>query len=125
LARGLRNPFRGPHLAGDRDVLEVRDMHKYFIALLVITLCAGLVVADDTPARTDLTTEDLARVRAITAPTDDFTQPEKFEALPAGAATTNKLVNRNSFSHSSTNLTFEEESDFKLGNALFRKVWVS
>ena len=125
LARGLRNPFRGPHLAGDRDVLEVRDMHKYFIALLVITLCAGLVVADDTPVRTDLTTEDLARVRAITAPTDDFTQPEKFEALPAGAATTNKLVNRNSFSHSSTNLTFEEESDFKLGNALFRKVWVS
>jgi CxxC motif-containing protein (DUF1111 family) len=100
-------------------------MHKYFTALLVVTLLAGLGVADDTPVRTDLTPEDLDRVRAITAPTADFTQPEQFEALPAGAATTKKLVNRDSFSHSSANLTFEEEGDFKLGNALFRKVWVS
>ncbi len=100
-------------------------MHKYFTVLLVVTLCAGLGIADDAPVRTDLTPEDLARVRAITAPTTDFTQPEKFEALPAGAATAKKLINRNSFSHSSANLTFAEEGDFKLGNALFRKVWVS
>ena len=44
-------------------------MHKYFTALLVITLFAGLGFADDTPVRTDLTPEDLDRVRAITAPT--------------------------------------------------------
>jgi len=100
-------------------------MHKYFTALLVVILLAGLGLADDTPVRTDLTPEDLDRVRAITAPTDDFSRPESFEALPAGAATTKKLVNRDSFSHSSANLTFEQEGDFKLGNALFRKVWVS
>ncbi len=100
-------------------------MHKYFTALLVVTLLAGLSVADDTPVRSDLTPEDLERVRAITAPTDDFTKPEQYESLPAGAATTKKLVNRDSFSHSSANLTFEQEGDFKLGNALFRKVWVS
>ncbi len=100
-------------------------MHKYFTALLVVTLLAGFGFADDTPVRTDLTPEDLARVRAITAPTDDFSRPEPFEALPAGASTTKKLVNRDSFSHSSANLSFEQEGDFKLGNALFRKVWVS
>ena len=100
-------------------------MHKYFTALLVVTLLAGFGFADDTPVRTDLTPEDLARVRAIAAPTDDFSRPEPFEALPAGASTTKKLVNRDSFSHSSANLTFEQEGDFKLGNALFRKVWVS
>ncbi|MEO7223512.1 MAG: di-heme oxidoredictase family protein, partial [Devosia sp.] len=100
-------------------------MHKYFTALLVVTLLAGLSFADDTPVRDDLTPEDFERVRAITAPTDDFSKPEQFEALPAGAATTKKLVNRDSFSHSSANLTFEQEGDFKLGNALFRKVWVS
>jgi CxxC motif-containing protein (DUF1111 family) len=100
-------------------------MHKYFPALLVITLFAGLGLADDAPVRTDLSPEDLERVRAITAPTEDFSKPEQFEALPAGAATTTKLVNRDSFSHSSANLTFEQEGDFKLGNALFRKVWVS
>ncbi len=100
-------------------------MHKYFTALLVIVLCAGFGVAEDAPIRTDLTPEDLARVRAITAPTTDFTSAEQFEALPAGASTTKKLVNRDAFSHSSANLTFAQESDFKLGNALFRKVWVS
>jgi CxxC motif-containing protein (DUF1111 family) len=100
-------------------------MHKHLTALLVITIFGGIAVGQDASVRTDLTPEDLARVRAITAPTTDFTQPEQFEALPAGAATTKKLVNRDSFSHSSANLTFEQEGDFKLGNALFRKVWVS
>jgi CxxC motif-containing protein (DUF1111 family) len=100
-------------------------MHKYFTAFLVIVLLGGLGIADDAPVRTDLTAEDLARVRAVTAPTADFSKAESFEALPAGAATTKKLVNRDAFSFSSANLTFKQESDFKLGNALFRKVWVS
>ena len=100
-------------------------MHKCFTALLVMILCAGFGMAEDAPVRADLTAEDLARVRAITAPTTDFSAAEQFEALPGGASTTKKLVNRDSFSHSSANLTFAQESDFKLGNALFRKVWVS
>ena len=101
------------------------DMHKYLTAVLVIILFAGFGLADDAPVRTDLTAEDLARVRAITAPTADFTKSEKFEGLPAGAATTKKIVNRDAFSFSSATLSFEQEGDFKLGNALFRKVWVS
>ena len=34
-------------------------------------------------------------------------------------------VNQDSFSQFSANITFAEEETFKLGNALFRKLWVS
>jgi len=47
-------------------------------------------------------------------------------SLPGGAATSrNSVDNRNAFSHSSGNLTFKQQFDFKLGNAIFRKLWVS
>ena len=100
-------------------------MHRYFTALLVITLCAGLGFADDVPVRTDLTPKDLARVRAVTAPAIDFTKPEQFELLPAGAATSKKIVNRDAFSFPSANLSFDQQEQFSLGNGFFRKVWVS
>ena len=75
--------------------------------------------------RNDLSFKDRARVIAITRPTTDFSKAEEFETMQAGAATSRKHVNQDAFSHSSANLTFEEESTFKLGNALFRKLWVS
>ena len=75
--------------------------------------------------RDDLTPTDLARVGAITRPTADFSKPEQFELMQGGAGTTKKRVNADSFSHSSANITFEEEGTFKLGNAIFRKNWVS
>ena len=102
-------------------------MHKYFTALLVITLFAGIGigVADDAPVRTDLTPKDLARVLAVTAPTTDFTKPENFELLSAGAATSKKIVNRDAFSFPSANLSFEDQDRFNLGNGFFTKVWVS
>ncbi|HWA19843.1 MAG TPA: di-heme oxidoredictase family protein [Devosia sp.] len=93
--------------------------------LLIAVLGAGLAFAAETPRRGDLTPEDYQRVLTVTAPTSDFSKPEKFEQLPAGAATTRKIVNRDAFSFSSANLSFEEEGSFKLGNALFRKLWVS
>jgi CxxC motif-containing protein (DUF1111 family) len=100
-------------------------MHKYFTALLVILLGVGLTIADERPARTDLTPKDLARVRAITAPTTDFSKPEPFENLPGGAATTKKIVNRDIFSQFSANLSFEQQDEFNLGNGFFTKVWVA
>jgi len=45
--------------------------------------------------------------------------------MQGGAATSTKKVNRDSFSQFTQNLPFEKEMDFKLGNALFRKLWVS
>ncbi|MCA0015655.1 c-type cytochrome [Mesorhizobium sp. B292B1B] len=75
--------------------------------------------------RTDLSPKDQARVTAVTRPTKDFSKPEQFELMQGGAGTSKKDVNRDSFSQSSANITFEEEGTFKLGNALFRKNWVS
>ncbi len=45
--------------------------------------------------------------------------------MQGGAGTSKKRVNQDAFSHSSANITFEEEGTFKLGNGLFRKLWVS
>jgi CxxC motif-containing protein (DUF1111 family) len=53
-------------------------------------------------------------------------QPHPSEARPGGAATSkNSTNNRNAFSHSSGNLSFAKQFDFKIGNAVFRKLWVS
>ena len=71
------------------------------------------------------TAAERARIAPVIAPATDFTKPERFEALQAGAATSKAMVNRDSYSHSSANMSFEKELDFKLGNGLFRKVWVS
>lgn len=75
--------------------------------------------------RQDLSPEDQARVDAITRPTQDFSKAENFEPMQGGAATSRKRVNQDAFSQSSANITFEEQGTFKLGNGLFRKLWVS
>ena len=64
-------------------------------------------------------------VEAVTRPTADFSKAEQYEAMSGGAATSTAKVDADSFSHFSENLTFQQEEGFKLGNALFRKVWVS
>ncbi|MBX3577482.1 MAG: c-type cytochrome [Rhizobiaceae bacterium] len=99
-------------------------------AVATVLLAGGLASTDDAPAglnpvRTDLTAEDQARVAAVTKPTADFSKAEDFELMQGGAATSRKRVNADAFSQFSQNLTFAEQSTFKLGNALFRKVWVS
>lgn len=56
----------------------------------------------------------------------DFTKPEAGEEFPGGNATSRKSVdNANAFSNSSGNMPFKRELDFKVGNGIFRKLWVS
>ncbi|MER8372183.1 di-heme oxidoredictase family protein [Mesorhizobium sp. M1406] len=98
--------------------------------VLVMALTSSAMAGNLQPAglattRTDLNAKDQARVTVITRPTSDFSRPEQFELMQGGAGTSRKDVSRDSFSQSSANITFEEEGDFKLGNALFRKNWVS
>lgn len=51
---------------------------------------------------------------------------ESGEELPGGAATSKGSVdNSNAFSHPSGNMGFDRELDFKVGNGIFRKLWVS
>lgn len=100
-------------------------MHKRFTAILAITLISGLAFGNESGTRSDLSPADLDRVRQVTTPTTDFSAAENFENLPGGAATTKKRINADIFSNFSANLSFEDQSRFKLGNALFRKLWVS
>ncbi|WP_240910422.1 di-heme oxidoredictase family protein [Pontivivens nitratireducens] len=71
------------------------------------------------------TAEETARIAAVTALSDDFTAPARFEQMSAGAATVRVVGTADAFSQPSDNLTFEDELTFKVGNGLFRKLWVS
>ncbi|WP_306257795.1 di-heme oxidoredictase family protein [Pararhizobium sp. IMCC21322] len=79
----------------------------------------------ETVKRTDLSELDLERVIAVSAPTTDFSKGEVFEVNQGGAGTSLKSVNGDAFSHFTATISFEDEQNFKLGNALFRKLWVS
>ncbi|MEI9402391.1 di-heme oxidoredictase family protein [Mesorhizobium argentiipisi] len=115
------------------DALPLRKTPRYRIGreaslLLAIMLSASALAGEPAAlptSRTDLTPKDQARVLAVTRPTTDFTRPEPFELMQGGAGTSRKDASRDAFSQSSANITFEEEGTFKLGNALFRKNWVS
>ncbi len=98
---------------------------RYAVAFSLFSAAAAAAAGGALQGRTDLNARDAARVKAVTKPTTDFSKPEPFELMSAGAATSRKIVNRDIFSHFSANLTFDQERDFKLGNALFRKIWVS
>ncbi|CDX22954.1 conserved exported hypothetical protein [Mesorhizobium sp. ORS 3324] len=104
--------------------------HRGALLLLAVTLSSLAMAGEPQPAglaagRTDLTPKDQARVLAVTRPTTDFSRPEPFELMQGGAGTSLKDVNRDAFSQSAANITFEQEATFKPGNALFRKNWVS
>ncbi|MBK17511.1 MAG: thiol oxidoreductase [Rhodospirillaceae bacterium] len=58
-------------------------------------------------------------------PTGDFSLAEKYEFFSAGAATSRKKINSNSFSQNSANMKFSRELDFKVGNSFFRRIWVT
>lgn len=68
--------------------------------------------------------EDARRVQGVTQPTQDFSAPEAFEQNPGGAASTRYIPSADAFSQSSENMPFEREMDFKLGNSIFRKLWI-
>lgn len=71
------------------------------------------------------TAKEAARIGAVTAPTTDFTRPERFEEKPAGAATVRARPNADAFSDPSANIGLEGRMTFNLGNGLFTKTWVS
>ena len=67
-----------------------------------------------------------AALDTLLAPTTDFTKLELGEAKPGGEATSRGSTDTpNAFSLSSGNMDFKRELDFKVGNGIFRKNWVS
>ena len=97
------------------------------LLLVLLTATPALSQTLDDPHLSTLprTPAETARIAAILAPPTDFTAPEPFEALSAGAATVRARANADAFSQSSANMPFDHEMRFKLGNALFRKTWVA
>ncbi|WP_371224964.1 di-heme oxidoredictase family protein [Roseovarius sp. 2305UL8-3] len=71
------------------------------------------------------TAEEQARIAKVLAPPSDFSAAQMFEELSAGAATVRARRNADAFSQPSANISFEDELNFKVGNGLFRKLWVS
>lgn len=95
------------------------------LVLFGLGIATSDVAASGLTVRNDLSDADRARVENVTRPTTDFSAAERFERMSAGATTSRARVNRNAFSDPLANLSFQGEQDFKLGNGLFKKVWVS
>lgn len=72
--------------------------------------------------RTDAERE---RIAAVTAPPGDFSAPWPFEENPGGAQTVRARDTADAFSQPAANLSFEQELDFRVGNGMFRRLWVS
>ncbi|MEO1732565.1 MAG: di-heme oxidoredictase family protein [Pseudomonadota bacterium] len=86
-----------------------------FVVPVLIT--AGLVAAyAETPAD---------RKARILAPATDFSRAEQFEALLGGSGTNRTRFDGNAFSLPSGALSFEERSDFFIGNGIFDRPWVA
>ncbi|SPH19628.1 hypothetical protein ASD8599_00363 [Ascidiaceihabitans donghaensis] len=71
------------------------------------------------------TPQEAKRISDVTAMPTDFSVPHRFEEKSAGAATVRVANSADAFSRPSGNITFEDELNFKVGNGLFRKLWVS
>ena len=71
------------------------------------------------------TPDEVSRINAVTSLPTDFSEPQAFEENSGGATTVRRRQTREAFSQSSANLAFEDELTFKVGNGLFRKLWVS
>ncbi|MEO1775502.1 MAG: di-heme oxidoredictase family protein [Pseudomonadota bacterium] len=91
-----------------------------------ITLQAGTIEFGDPHLPVvPRTAAEQARIEAVLAPPAAFDEAEAFEQRPGGAATSFEYINHNAFSNHSANMPFERELDFKVGNGLFKKLWVS
>ena len=94
------------------------------VLLLVPSVAAGLLPLAAGPAAVR-DAADAARVAAVTRPAHDFVRAEVYELNSGGAATSFASFDRNAFSHPSANMSFERQLDFRVGNGIFRKRWVS
>lgn len=80
----------------------------------VSTLVLAATLLSDTPA--------LATALPLTT---DFSQAEPGEQYPGGSTTHRKRHDKKAFGHPSANMAFESQLDFRVGNGVFKKIWVS
>ncbi|MGE0724977.1 MAG: di-heme oxidoredictase family protein [Alphaproteobacteria bacterium] len=61
----------------------------------------------------------------VVRPATRFDRAERYEANSGGAATATGAFDRSAFSRPSGNMDFARQLDFKVGDGVFRKLWVS
>ncbi|MBL0371767.1 c-type cytochrome [Rhizobium sp. KVB221] len=96
--------------------------------LLALALAGGALPGASNAGdshRTDLSAAEKIRVETVTRAAGAFADAERYEAMQAGATTSIETPDRLAFSHFSANLPKQDEMRFRLGNALFRKLWVA
>jgi len=97
-----------------------RRLRRLALLLAILPLgAAGPALADG------LSAAERARAVEAVRPATDFRAAEPFEANSAGAATVRKPINASVFSHPSGNMSFERQLRFRVGDGVFRKLWVS
>ncbi len=85
-------------------------------ASLVSALSSGLVLALGTYSLTAQSTSGTKQIATL----------DERELNPGGKATTRRAIkSRNAFSQSSHGMSLAGEARFKIGNAIFRRIWVS
>lgn len=108
----------------------MKKMVRFRFVFVLSAVTAGAAMAQDVSGDVHLnviprTAAETARIKTVTLPATDFSAPTQFEDMSAGAATVRVRNNADAFSQPSGNIDFEAELDFKVGNGLFRKLWVS
>ncbi len=88
-------------------------------AVGVCVIAAGAVMAGGS----GYSAADAERVSAVTAPTTDFTRPEAHETLSGGAGTFMGRPDAKAMSHPDATLDDKGVERFRLGFALFKKMW--
>lgn len=68
--------------------------------------------------------DDRTRIRAVMAPASDFSKPEAHELLAGGAGTFRGAADAKSLTHPDATLDDAANQRFRLGFALFKKMWV-
>ena len=107
--------------------LTVRHASKTVttVAIFTASLAQADIFSEPHLQITPRTAEEAARIAVVTAPPTDFSAPSQFEENTAGAATVRVRPNADALSQPSGNIAVEDELTFKVGNGLFRKLWVS
>ena len=109
-----------------------RPAHTLAFRLAALLLAAALPgasmaadLADPHLGIVPRTQAERDRIAAVIRPTQDFSQPEKYETKQGGAASVRRGDTADAFSQPSGNMSFERELDFRVGNGLFKKLWVT
>jgi len=128
---GTSGPTGGAGEKTDRNMHRKWARNASFVAMAVVLGAAATAqeqafnLGDPHLNVVARTADEAARIAAVTALATDFTTPQNFEEKPAGAATVRARKTADAYSQPSGNITFEDELTFKVGNGLFRKLWVS